>query len=580
MASAGITFGMAKESLAEVVDNGVCADDPRVMRRTNSAIKLLLDLGTWVNTMATYDVVASGTELLLPKQLENAIEVEVQTGLVLNQSDVVQGHYDLVNPLTYVDPSSAHDNPLDDLFLHPDPVEVGVLRRKYNYPGLTPNSVVRVTGKKRYLPIDSDEDSLIIQNVEAIRSAILYLEFKNRGAGSIDDAAKYLADAKGILESEVKQHQLDPRKSLKRKANYQSDLITYTEGTLGQTRARLALELSGFLLRGKSEITYLVNRAQQMLIDNRNQLYISGRIGIHGDSSELTYTALNEPEKMLVWPDYNQIRLMVQSFITESGDPQAVTVAEEYQKRAFDLQRAMLIETTEKKRHTIYTEALDTYVSGTFGWTCARMALELKGGLALSEAEIERLVSVAEMRIMERGKYKGTLRTLSATIAGGDILFPRDVEGVVAADICGYPADINSIFHEYIKNGPGHCCACEAYFLDQGEVYFPQSGGKRRKYFYKGSKCESVQFDCVVKLRWVQKEACDEMVIKNFEALRTFSQGILLEREEKWTEAGAAKQEAIGILDRELAEHLSGVIHRQNADSRAGYGFSGLGGGL
>jgi len=577
MASEGITFGMAKESLAEVVDNGVCSSDPRVMRRTNSAIKLLLDLGTWVYTMATYDVVATGTEIFLPKELENAIEVEVQgTALVRGQSDVREGHYDLVNPLTYVDPSFAHDNPLEDLFLHPDPAATSVLRRKYNYPGLQSGATVRVTGKKRYLPLTGDNDTLLIQNVEAIRSAILYLEHKDRGAGSIDDATKYLTDAKNILESEVKQHQLDPRKSLKRKANFQSDLITYAEGTLGRTRARLALELNGFLLRGKAEITYLVNRAVQMLVDNRNQLAIAGRISVHGTTEEISYAPANTPETVLPWSDYNQIRLMVQSFVTQSPDPATINAAAEYQKQAFELQRNQLIEATELARHHKYSNDLATFVSGTFGWMIARLALELPTGLALTEAEIARLCSMSEMRIMEAGIYKGTIKTLSATIHGGEILFPRDVEAILAASVCGDSIDIRSIYFEYQKNGPGHCFACEGRFVDMGEVYFPQTGSKRRKYRYRGACDTEQESSFVAKVRWIQKESCDEMVIKNFEAIKLYCQSLVLEKNEKWSEAQAAQQQAIGILEREMNEYLSGLSHTQNVDT-GGFGYAGLG---
>jgi hypothetical protein len=84
------------------------------------------------------------------------------------------------------------------------------------------------------------------------------------------------------------------------------------------------LELPGFLQRGKAEITYLVNRAVQMLVDSRNQMAIAGRISVHGTVTELTYAPATTAATVLAWTDFNQIRLLVQSFITESGDPQAL----------------------------------------------------------------------------------------------------------------------------------------------------------------------------------------------------------------------------------------------------------------
>lgn len=574
----GITYGAAKAELASVVANGMEAvtGDPRVMRRTNEAIKLCLDSLIPVGGMAVYDVVADGTELFLPKELENAIEVEVLNEARVNDSgDVTQG-WALVSNSAYVDPASAHDNPLVDLFLQVDPDDHTILRRRYDYPGLSPGATVRVTGAKRFIPITQDGDSLIVQNVSALKLAILSLEHLERGPGSIDDAEKYRAMAIKRLEDEVRKHQMDPSNTLKRKARYQEDLTTFDEGSLGRTRARLALELPGFLSRGKSEITYLVNRAVQMLVDNRNQLAISGRIAIHGTTTELVYVPVNVASNPLPWQDYNQIRLMIQSFITEGPDPQELTVAEEYQKKAFELQKAQLIEATEKLRHTQYTAALGTYVVGTFGWTVARLALEMPGGLALTTTELERDASMAEMRIMERGIFKNCLRTLTATVTGGEILFPRDVEAVLGADICGRPIDIRSAFFEFQKNGPGYnFCGCQAMFTDLGEVRFTQTGALRRRYRYNGSAGDNVELEAVCKARWVQKEACDEMTIRNVEAIRLFCQGIQSEKKEDWKNAGVAQADAIDVLEKEMIEYLGGIQHVPNADID-GYGFAGL----
>lgn len=573
LAAGGLQFGTVKAELGTVVAGGQCGDDPRILMRLNEAIRALLDELIPVGGMATYDVVAAGTELLLPKQLENAIEVEVLNNAgVRNLHDVTQG-WQLVSNYAYVDPASAHDNPLVDLFLHPDPANPTILRRKYDYPGLQSGATVRVTGAKRFVPVTTDDDYLIIQNIPAIKLMILSLEHLERGPGSVTDAEAYRKMAVERLQAEVKKHMLDPTNSLKRKARYQSDIEVYGEGTLGRVRGRIALELPGMMNRGKSEITYLVNRAVQMLVDHRNQLAIAGRINIHGTTDELVYAPVNRADLELPWKDYNQIRLMIQSFISEGPDPNAVTVAKEFEKQAFELQRAQLIEATEKLRHTTYTSALSEYVSGTFGWMVARLALELPGGLAMTEAEIERLVSMSEMRIMERGVFKGCLRTISATIHGGEVLFPRDVEAVVAADICGNPIDLRSIHFEYQKNGPGHCCGCQSRFVDLGEVYFPADGSKRRRYKYVGSCDQDVAMTGVVKARWIQKEACDEMTIKNFEAIRLFAQGILNERAEKWKEAQVAQADAIDVLNKELTEHYGGLQFTQNVNT-AVFGFA------
>src|SRR5205085_1347111 len=98
----------------------------------------------------------TGTTLLLPKEMENAIEVQVLgNATVNNQTDVTQG-WSMVNQFAYLTPDSAHDNPLVDQFLQPDPNDATILRRQYDYPGLSPNATVRATGAKRWLPIETD----------------------------------------------------------------------------------------------------------------------------------------------------------------------------------------------------------------------------------------------------------------------------------------------------------------------------------------------------------------------------------------------------------------------------------------
>lgn len=572
----GLTYGDVKSELATVVANGVGASDPRVLMRTNESIRAILDEMIPVGGMATYDVDSEteteGEILLLPFELENAIEVEQLVDAV----DTVSQGWQLVTNSTYIDPATAHDNPLVDLGLTKDPND-GTgrrLRRKYLYPGLSTRTTVRVTGAKRYVPITSDNDILIVQNIRAVKLAILSIERDESSAQAEGDG--YLQKALRILNAEVRKHQMDPTNSLKRKARYQADIIAYDEDTLGRTRARLALELPGFLQRGKSEITYLVNRAVQMLVDNRNQLAISGRISIHESVTELTYAPAAAPDAVLAWPDYNDIRLMVQSFITESGDPQGLAVAEEYQKKAFESQTAKLIEQAELLRHTTYTTALATYPIGSYGNFVARLALELEGGLKLTTTELERLADRSEQRLMERGLWRGTLEEFTADLVDGQALFPARVLAVLAADVCGMPVSTRAVFFDYQKNGPGKMCSCESRFTDMGEVYFSDSGNTRRRYRFDGNTtAQTVSVVC--KLRWIKKANADQMTLKNFEAIRLMSESLLLERKEKWAEAVAVKELAVDELKKELADYLSGIEWVLNIAPDGGIGMSGIG---
>ena len=234
----GITFGIAKPQLATVTENGVDQNDPRVQLRTDEAQQRILNLIIPVNGMITADVQSSGTTLLLPKEMENAIEVEVLNNAPVNgQTDVTQGYFDIVNQFAYVDPSMAHDNPLVDQFLQPDPNDSTVLRRQYDYPGLSPNSTVRVTGAKRWQPIENDNTFLLVQNIPALKLMIQAIESEENN--DHQGAEAFQKRCLETLEAEIKKHLLDPSNSMRRKANYESDLETYNPQTFGWTRARL-----------------------------------------------------------------------------------------------------------------------------------------------------------------------------------------------------------------------------------------------------------------------------------------------------------------------------------------------------
>jgi hypothetical protein len=274
----GLQFRDAAPMIASVVDNGVCEDDPRILVRLNQATKMILDTMIPVGGMATFAVSpyltdpaapvlgpSGGPFLLLPPQLENAIDVVVVQGSVRGSTDVAQGWYEIVNQSVFIDPNFAMDNPLIDRGLIPDPVDPSVLRRLYEYPGLAPaNAVVHVTGAKRFIPLTTDSDYLIVQNIEAIRLMILYIERMENNA--VDDAMKYRQSSLELLQAEVKKHLLDPRMYMRRKSAYEDDLITFADYTLGNVRAQIALDIDEAMKTGKSDLTWSINKAEQRLM--------------------------------------------------------------------------------------------------------------------------------------------------------------------------------------------------------------------------------------------------------------------------------------------------------------------------
>jgi hypothetical protein len=421
MATGGITYGSARAILATVVENGISADDPRVKNRTDEAQKEILDSTLPVNSCMTADVVASGTTLLLPKEMENAMFVEVLGNAPVNgQTDVSNGWYNIVNQFAYVDPSMAHDLPLVDQFLQPDPGDNTILRRQYDFPGLAPNSTVRVTGAKRWLPIENDSTFLIVQNVPAIKEMIQAIEYaENNDPQNADLFRKRCLER---LQSEVKKHQLDPINSVKRKAAYEADMVNYSKDT--------------------------------------------------------------------------------------------------------------------------------------FGWTRARLAFELPEGLSMGKSELSRILEQAEMRLMDKGQWVGTLQEYEAQVTGGHILAPREVETIISVSLCGRPIDLKSIFFRYHKSGHRfHSSTPE--LRDEGEI--TDSEGYRRKQYRLNSddtKANTIKF--VAKLRWLKKQPSDYMIVRNFEAIRMMCMAILFQKAEKWQDAGLSEQMSIQEVDKQLSEYLSG----------------------
>jgi len=266
----GITFRDAAPMICSVVDNGVDEADPRVLVRLNEATKIIMDTMIPVGGMMSANVRAQGTFLILPPQMENVITAEVtEAGTKLyGDTDVTQSWYEIVNNSAYFDPGQSHDNPLIDIGLNANPTDPSDVRRIYSYPGLQPdNAIVQLSGKKRYLPLTSDEDYLIVQNIEAIKDIILSIERKENNA--VDDAAKFRQSAFELLQSEVKNHLMDPRNYMVRKHAYYQDLMNFPANSMGWLRAQIALDVDAALRVGKRDLTWTINQMERRAMSGR-----------------------------------------------------------------------------------------------------------------------------------------------------------------------------------------------------------------------------------------------------------------------------------------------------------------------
>ena len=261
----GTTFGSVSEILCQVCDNGITFDDPRVMVRTNEATKIILDNMIPVGGYATYDIQAAGTLLLLPPQLENVIEHQIINGSWSGQTNILEGFYNIVNPYAYLEPDEYRGLVLVDQGLVPDPVDPTILRRQYNYPGLQPNAIVRVTGAKRYQPITQNSDYLIVQNVEALKRMIISIErFENNDP---EGGQKYQQMSLELLQAEAKKHMLDPMQHSYRLNAFDLVIANTPPESFANTAALLAREVPGVVWHGFDSIGYLLTIAERRLFE-------------------------------------------------------------------------------------------------------------------------------------------------------------------------------------------------------------------------------------------------------------------------------------------------------------------------
>jgi hypothetical protein len=67
------TYGSVKEQLARVTQNGMCADNPQLLARTNEAQERLLNKGLYAGTYARYSVCVYGGCITLPREFESIL---------------------------------------------------------------------------------------------------------------------------------------------------------------------------------------------------------------------------------------------------------------------------------------------------------------------------------------------------------------------------------------------------------------------------------------------------------------------------------------------------------------------------
>jgi hypothetical protein len=246
-----LTLIEAKTALSPFVDNGVCSTDSRVVARINEAQRRLHSLRAWLGVLARYSVTVSSGQFTLPSAtgnittpagfgLESAIRVSSTTataGFLTNSVQAFLADTSDVLPLNFVPTSTDF--------------------RTYAIEGTAPVRV-EITGKLNYVAAVADTDLLVIDDVDALKLMILavYREENNQ-----------LEMAQALEQKAVERLTVKTDRTLEaaRRLNYQTRRASTVPGSLGDFRAKLALDLAEGLRASDSELTDLANNAEEAL---------------------------------------------------------------------------------------------------------------------------------------------------------------------------------------------------------------------------------------------------------------------------------------------------------------------------
>lgn len=253
-----ITLVEAKAALSTYVDNGVYPSDDRVVARINEAQRRLYSIRTWLGVLAKFSVPVSPTApyvFSLPDYTGFALntfqDFGLSTILRVTSSDVGAGF------LTNSEQAFLADS---TTMLKVSRFSGSTSYRQYVISGVTQApSFVEVTGKLNFVPATLPQDLLIIQDLDALRLMLLALWREQNGQLDV---------AQGFENKAVERLTFVLDKTLEgaRRLTYQAAINASSQGTLGYTRARMALDLKDGAHTDDALLVYLIERAEEHLM--------------------------------------------------------------------------------------------------------------------------------------------------------------------------------------------------------------------------------------------------------------------------------------------------------------------------
>jgi len=249
-----ITLAEAKAALSTYVDNGVYPTDDRVISRINEAQRRLYAVRTWLGVLAKFSLPLVNGVFTLPDYTGNITTV---SGFGL--STIIRATSTTLPNGFLTNTEQAFLSNSETLLRVGKPITSSNYR-SYQVSGVStlPQSV-EVTGKLNFIPVASNTDLLVIQDLDALRLMLLALWREQNGQLDLAQAFEQKAIERLSLV-------LDKTLEGARRLNYQSLITTTTEGTMGWMRARMALDLKDGLHTDDSALFHLIDKAEEYLL--------------------------------------------------------------------------------------------------------------------------------------------------------------------------------------------------------------------------------------------------------------------------------------------------------------------------
>jgi hypothetical protein len=249
-----ITLAEAKAALSTYVDNGVYPTDDRVISRINEAQRRLYAVRTWLGVLAKFSLPLVDGVFTLP---DYTGDITTVSGFGL--STIIRATSTTLPKGFLTNTEQAFLSNSETLLRVGKPITSSDYR-SYQVSGVSlfPESV-EVTGKLNFIPVASNTDLLIIQDLDALRLMLLALWREQNGQLDLAQAFEQKAVERLSLV-------LDKTLEGARRLNYQSLITTTIEGTMGWMRARMALDLKDGLHTDDSALFHLIDKAEEYLL--------------------------------------------------------------------------------------------------------------------------------------------------------------------------------------------------------------------------------------------------------------------------------------------------------------------------